>query len=306
MSVIVPNYKVLEQINRGGSAIVYKATRLKDNQEVVLKVITDEANKDSDMQKGFINEAKLLLKLNYPKIIKVHEYLSKPRPITVMEHFPNSTNLKYRMVNDRELVKTHWHKIIVQIGQALDAMHKAKIIHKDLKPENVLVNNDADIRLIDFTLAQQIGGIFSSSKPNKIQGTPVYMAPEQITKDKLDARTDIYSFGVLIYELLCKTPPFTGQNQNQTLEMHLKERPMNMSHFNPNIPKEIIPVVQRMLEKSPDKRFFDVYSALIHLMKLKGGYLQTQIINTSPVALNLQRKPLNPQNPQNPQTPPKR
>jgi len=117
-------------------------------------VITDEANKDPDMKKGFINEGKLLLKLKYSKIIQVTEYLDKPRPITVMEHFPDCTNLKYRMIKDRELVKTHWHKIILQIGQALDHMHKSKIIHKDLKPENVLVNNDAEVRLIDFSLAQ--------------------------------------------------------------------------------------------------------------------------------------------------------
>ncbi|MEK7486136.1 MAG: serine/threonine-protein kinase [Planctomycetota bacterium] len=288
MNIVVPNYKNLEQINRGGSAIVYKALRQTDNLEVVLKVITDEANKDPEMLKGFINEAKLLLELNSSKtsekikanptkIIRVYELLEKPRPITVMEYFPNSTNLKYRMVNDRELVKTHWHKIILQIGQALDYMHKAKIIHKDLKPENVLINNEAEVRLIDFTLSQKLS-FFSSTVPRKIQGTPIYMAPEQIMKEKLDPRTDIYSFGVLIYELMCKTPPFTGQNQNQTLEKHLKERPMDMSHFNPNLPKDIIPIVQRMLEKLPDRRFPDVYTILLHLMKLKGGYLQTQVV----------------------------
>jgi serine/threonine-protein kinase len=163
-----------------------------------------------------------------------------------------------------ERVFKYEFRILRQVAEALDFMHSLGIIHKDIKPENVLLNARSEVRLIDFSLAQsKMDRLLQLGR--RVEGTPLYMAPEQIQGRKCDARSDIYSFGVMMYELLTKRPPFLSTTQEGILEKHMKEAPRPMQEHVKTISSELNAVVLKMLAKRREDRFQNMTSVILEL-----------------------------------------
>jgi serine/threonine-protein kinase len=246
-------YLVLDKIKDGSVGTVWRAAN-SSRKQFALKQIALEHVTDSAKVKQFAKEAVLTKKLTHPNIIRVHEYHDvRPQPFFVMEYF-ESENLKYAMSQAPERVHKKEFQILMAVADALAYVHEQGIIHKDVKPENVLVSASSDVRLIDFSLSQtkwdrllQFG--------RKVEGTPLYMAPEQIRGARCDARTDVYSFGVMMYELLAKRHPFMAESQEKILEKHLREAPVSMRTFVRTIDAALDRFVLRLLNKNPDGRF---------------------------------------------------
>jgi len=262
---ILKGYEVVEQIKEGSVGIVWKVTNTR-GQVFALKQISQKNAARPEKIRQFKKEATLTAKLQHKSIIRVYEYLDvQPLPGFVMEYF-DSENLKYAMWYMPERVYKYEFRVLRQVAEALDYIHSQGIIHKDLKPENVLINARSEVRLIDFSLGQSKMDRFLQLG-RRIEGTPLYMAPEQIQGLKCDPRTDIYAFGVLMYELLTKRPPFLGTTEKALFEKHVKEPPMPMRSHVKTLSPDLDAIVLKMLAKRREDRFPDMTSVIYELSK---------------------------------------
>jgi serine/threonine-protein kinase len=182
-----------------------------------------------------------------------------------MEYF-ESENLKYALWNVQERIVGHEFRILRQVAEALAYVHDQGVVHRDVKPENVLVGPTREARLIDFSLAEtRSDRLFRLTR--RVDGTPLYMPPEQIRGEKCDARADVYSFGVLTYELLTRRPPFLGTTQDAILEKHLREAPPPMRTWVPTLSADLDALVLKMLAKDRSGRWADMQAVLHELAK---------------------------------------
>ena len=258
-------YLVQDKIKDGSVGTVWRATNSR-GQDFALKQISLPNAKVGSKLRQFKKEATLTHELKHPNIIKVYEYVdAPPQPFFIMEYF-ESENLKWAMAQLPDRVHKREFQILMAIADALAFVHSKDIVHKDIKPENVLVNAKSEVRLIDFSLAStkwdrmlQFG--------RKVEGTPMYMSPEQIQGGKCDARTDIYSFGVMMYELMTKRPPFMATDPQKLLEKHCKERPAPMSTIVPTVAPDLDKLVLRLLSKKPENRLPDMSSVMQELAR---------------------------------------
>jgi len=260
---ILKGYRIVEKIKDGSVGTVWKAINSRD-QDVALKQISLKNAARGAKLRQFKREATLTGKLTHPNIIKVHEYVDEvDPPFFTMEYFP-SENLKYSMWHLNDRVSKYEFYILRQVAEALSYTHLLGIVHRDIKPENILVSAESEVRLIDFSLAQsRLARLLQLGR--RVEGTPLYMSPEQVQGRRCDARSDIYSFGVMMYELLTKRPPFLGTTEKALLEKHVKEPPPSMRTFVKTIAPEIDALCARMLAKKPEDRFPDMTSIIYEL-----------------------------------------
>jgi len=260
----IQGYLVIEKIKEGSVGPVWRVTNSRQ-QVFAIKQMSEANAADPEKVKRFEKEATLTQKLAHPGILKVHERLDSRPPSFLMEYF-ESENLKYALWNASGRIVKHEFRILRQVAEALDVVHGHGVVHRDIKPENVLVNARQEARLIDFSLAQtKMDRILQFSR--RVEGTPLYMAPEQIRGEKCDARADLYSFGVMTYELLTRRPPFLGTTQDALLDKHLKEAPPPMRTWVPTLAADLDAFVLKMLAKKKEDRWPDMKAVLYELSK---------------------------------------
>jgi serine/threonine protein kinase len=260
----IKGYLVIEKIKEGSVGPVWRVTDSKD-QVYALKQMSEKNAADPDKVRQFEKEATLTKRLAHPNIIKVLNLLDTHPPAFVMEYF-DSENLKFALWNASERVLKNEFRILRQVADALAFVHEQGVVHKDVKPENVLVNAKAEARLIDFSLAQtRMDRLLQFSKQSS--GTPLYMPPEQIRGEKCDVRADVYSFGVMTYELLTRRPPFLSTTEGGILGKHLKEPAPSMRTWVPTLAPELDAVVLRMLAKKKEDRWPDMKTVYYELAK---------------------------------------
>jgi len=258
-------YMIQDKIKDGSVGTVYRVTNSK-HQTLALKQISGANGSEGRKLKQFKKEFDVQKELDHPAIIKVYDYVKMPpQDFFTMEYF-ESESLKYTMFHFPKRVHKREFWVLRQLADALQHVHSKDIIHKDLKPENVLVDAHGDIRLIDFSLCQtkwdrwlQFG--------KRVEGTPLYMAPEQVRGERCDARTDMYAFGLLAYELLTKRLPFTGKDQDAIMRAHLKQPAPPMRDYVPTLSPELDAFVLRLLEKDPARRYPDMKTVSRELSK---------------------------------------
>ena len=203
------------------------------------------------------HEAEIALMLEHPHIIKVFEFIPLPFPTMVMEYF-QSRNLKVRVLEPRGdyLLSYRTRSIVLQMADALVHVHEHDIIHMDLKPENYLLSDDGTVKLTDFAIASRPVTDWRRFIPGRrrIAGTRPYIAPETLRRRQPDLRTDIYSFGATLYEILAGRPPFISSDRDKLLTMHLRQQPAFLTAYKKNLTDDINELVLLMLEKNPDLR----------------------------------------------------
>ncbi len=258
---LIPGYSNYKEYKEGGSSLILKAVRMRDQKPFAIKMIKEEAAKNKEQMRAFYQEAEIMKEIRCRSIVRVYDFIeeAKPRPAAIMELFEGE-NLKVLLRTEPEFIKKHWHKILYEIAGALMYIHKRGIIHRDIKPENIMVAPDGMAKLIDFSLAYT-----KTKKPRKIQGTPTYISPEQIAKKKLTPATDIYSFGVTAYEMFAEKPPFS---EPDLLEKHKHAIPESLIKLVPEMDKELAAFIMRMLAKDPQNRPQDMKEMLLLLKKI--------------------------------------
>ncbi len=264
MGKCIQGYQIVDKIKDGSVGTVWRAVNTK-GQLFALKILSEKNAQRPRKVRQFKHEALLTRKLDHRNIIKVFEYHDVNPPFFTMEFF-DSENLKYAMWHQPERVHKYEFPILRQIAEALAYIHAQGIIHKDIKPENVLISDKTEVKLIDFSLGQTKMDRFLQFA-RRTEGTPLYMAPEQVQGLKCDERSDIYSFGVMMYELLAKRPPFLGTTETALLEKHVKEPAPPIRNFVKTLSPDLEAFLAKLLSKKREDRCADMTTVICELSR---------------------------------------
>jgi serine/threonine protein kinase len=269
----IDTYKLLNLMMTGQTSQVWESTELSSGRHFAIKMLLPEHAR-SPMQRHYLfHEYRVGKQVTHPKIIKMLDLRRDlEHPYVIMEFFP-STNLKLRLMHKDPFVRENFKEIIEQSASALAYMHSKGWVHRDVKPDNILVASSGEVRLIDFALAQRIRkrkkNLFGRMKKSgRAQGTRSYMSPEQIRAENLDARADVYSFGITLYELLTYRPPFRAASAQDLLVKQLFEKPASPLQYNSEVAPEMADLVMKMLEKKPEDRPPDMEAFLMQFRKI--------------------------------------
>ena len=261
----ISHHKILEKLGEGGMGVVYKAHDTKLDRDVALKFLPHHLTATTDEQARFLQEARAASALSHPNICTIF-YLEDvdDRQFIVMELVDGKT-LK-QMVPVQKLRAAIDYAI--QIGEALQEAHTKGVVHRDIKTENIMVNSKNQIKVMDFGLAK-LKGAMKLTKTSSTVGTLAYMAPEQIRGEPVDGRSDIFSFGVVLFEMLTGHLPFRGEHDAALMYSIVNEKPHSLLQYLPEAPPELLHVMNRALEKEPEDRYQTVSDMVIDLKRLK-------------------------------------
>ena len=276
-------YEILSAIGAGGMGEVYRAKDARLGREVAVKVLPEEFFESEERRQRFEREARLLAALNHPNVAGVHSFEEIPGPpsrhILVMELLEGET-LRAALAATKVSTKKalEWAR---QIAQGLAAAHEKGIVHRDLKPENIFVTKDGRVKILDFGLAKltqaeespnvtNLPTATRGTEPGMVMGTLGYMSPEQVKGQPADARSDIFSFGAILYEMLSGQRAFHRETAAETISAILKEDPPDLSVTNQSVPQGLERLVSHCLEKNPEQRFHSAHDLAFDLEALSG------------------------------------
>lgn len=250
------NYTILEEISRGAMGVVYKARQHHLDRVVALKVLLAGEMATEAQVARFRREAQAAAKLRHPAIVPIHE-------VGVFEgkHFYTMDYIKGRDLSDLirsgEVTTRRALDIAAQVADALDYAHNRGVIHRDIKPGNIMIDAEDRVHIMDFGLAKQLDSDTKFTRTGTTIGTPAYMPPEQASGEsaRVDHRADIYSLGAVLYEMLTSRPPFSGDTMMNTLIKVLNDEPVPPKRLNPRIHRDIQTIVLKAMEKSPERRY---------------------------------------------------
>jgi serine/threonine-protein kinase len=271
---VIGDYRLKESMGVGQFSQVWEVVETVSGRHFAMKMLLPEHVNKSQQRGELLHEAAVGLKLAHPNVIKIVKVDKNSRnPYFVMEFFPGGS-LKSRIQHYQEhfpFLKEQSLFIFHQAAKALAYMNTSGWVHRDVKPENFLVNSVGELRLIDFAIAQRIpkGLARLFHRKGQRQGTRSYMSPEQIECKPLDARADIYSFGATAYEVITGRPPFRGLSAEDLLTKHLHDKPVPPQSFNKDITEEFGNLVLRMLAKKRDDRPRNFHEVLMEMQKLR-------------------------------------
>ncbi len=247
--VHIPGYRIIAPIAQGGMTTIFLAQRVEDDLEIVLKLMFTRDQPDTPLLRYFMQEYALISKLNHPHIIKIFERaFAKDFAYIAMEYLP-AGNLVARI--RKGLMPDKALRYIRQIAEALGAVHNLSIVHRDLKPSNILFRQNDTVAITDFGVAHFAAGMSGIDETQVLIGSPSYMSPEQCKRRPVDPRSDLYSLGVLMFEMLTGGKPYTGRGIPEIIDAHIRA-PV------PRLPDELRqyqPLIDGLLAKDPAERF---------------------------------------------------
>ncbi|MAT14500.1 MAG: hypothetical protein CMJ46_04435, partial [Planctomyces sp.] len=265
---LIDEYELINCIATGSTTQIWEVSEQGTGRRFAMKLMLPEAYKSSEQRNIIKHEAKVGQAVEHPNIIQFQHFsLKKPNGYILMEYF-RALNLKAQIRTDFEGLQSRLKKIVEGVCQGLAAMHDKGWIHLDVKPDNILANKSAEVKLIDFSLARRPGKGLFSGKSKLIRGTRTYLAPETIRKKPPVPATDIYSLGIGMYEIMTGSPPFSGISPDLLLENHLIRVPSAPSKINENITPEADALVLKMLSKRHEDRFGTAHELYAELRKI--------------------------------------
>jgi len=248
-------YQLLERFGSGGMADVYRARDQMLDRYVAIKVLREDYSQNADFVQRFRQEARAAANLSHPNIVTVHDFgLDQGQLFIVMELVPG-TDMKSLLRQRGRFTVEQAIPLIVQACAGIGYAHRAGLVHCDVKPHNMLVTPDNRLKVTDFGIARAIAAITPGERSDVVWGSPQYFAPEQATGHAPSPASDVYSLGVVLYEMLTGTLPFTASTAEELARLHLQADPIAPSEYIPDIPKSLEAIILKVLSKEPSARY---------------------------------------------------
>ncbi len=284
-TVLSANYELESEIGRGGMGIVYCARDKRLKREIAVKVLPPELSFRADIRQRFLREAETAAQLNHPNIVPIYTVEERENLVYFVMAYIKGDNLGQRLQQHGPMPPVEVRRILREVADALAYAHHRNVIHRDIKPDNIIIDEETGRAMVtDFGIARALtdSGDSRLTATGMAIGTPAYMSPEQSAGDQaIDGRSDLYSLGVVGYQMLCGQPPFVASNTPSMLVKHLSEKPIPVDERWPDLPPDLARAVMICLEKDPADRF---PSAAAFAVGLDGGGMPTLATRAQPTA----------------------
>lgn len=261
-----PRYRIEALLGQGGMGRVYKAYDKDIDRTVAIKVLREGFVGHEDALKRFKQELGLASKISHKHILRIHDMGTVGETRFISMAYVEGHDLHRILASRSEMTVERAANFARQLAEALAAAHAEGVVHRDLKPQNILVDKDDQLYVSDFGLAKSFEeGAIGMTRTGVFVGTPRYMSPEQVDGKPVDQRSDLYAFGLILYEMLAGDVPFTGESTLKVMYQRLQERPKNLSVVKPGLPSYLVRITMRCLEKNPADRYQNAYEILADL-----------------------------------------
>ncbi len=283
----ISHYKILEKLGEGGMGVVYKAQDTKLDRPVALKFLPARLSTSEPEKARLIQEARAASALNHPNVATIHEIAEADDQTFLVMEYVDGVTLREKAQEGRLKIK-EIVGIAIQAAEGLQKAHEQQIIHRDIKSDNIMLTKDGLVKVMDFGLAK-LKGAAKVTKTGSTVGTAAYMSPEQIQGEEIDYRTDIFSFGVVLYEILAGQLPFRGEHEAALMYEIVNVQPPSLLDLQKNVDSELNRIVTKCLEKDRDERYQSMREIVVDLKRYKRDSEGKRI--QRPLLAGLERKP---------------
>jgi serine/threonine protein kinase/Flp pilus assembly protein TadD len=285
-AVFAGRFEVIEELGKGGMGRVYRVLDTKIDEEVALKLVRPEIASDRKTIKRFSNELKLARQISHKHVCRMYDLSEEAGTHYITMEYVPGENLKSMIKMTKQFSASTAISIARQICEGLAEAHKYGVVHRDLKPGNIMIDKDGNVRIMDFGIARSIEAK-DITETGMIIGTPEYMSPEQVTGEDEDSRSDVYSLGIILYEMLTGSLPFEGKTPVSIALKHQREAPKNPKELNPQIPDSLVYMILKCMEKKKEMRYQSAEEILAELDKSQG---RRQVISSERKKIAYQRR----------------
>jgi beta-lactam-binding protein with PASTA domain/tRNA A-37 threonylcarbamoyl transferase component Bud32 len=264
-------YQVTHLIARGGMAIVYRAQDTLLNRAVALKILYPELSEDPLFVERFRREAQAAANLSHPNIVPVFDWGEDGDTYFIVMELVDGTSLAEMLRGGATLTAARSAQIVAQVAAALGYAHRSGVVHRDVKPGNILITRDGQVKVTDFGIAQAVSSEDHLAEAGSVMGTATYFSPEQAEGAAVDGRSDVYSLGIVLYEMLVGRPPFIGDTPVEVSSQHVRSTVPALSQFSSSVPHDLEAIVMEALSKSPSNRYQSADELRADLIRFSEG-----------------------------------
>lgn len=273
--IIANRYKVIKHIGKGAFGVVLLVEDMMVADRIIMKFLNAHMCSDENIIQRFIHELRYARKITHEKIIRIYDFITFGNTYAISMEYFDSHSLAFEVKTNKNPDTKRMLKLFKQICEGVGYAHSRDIVHRDLKPANILINANDEVKIVDFGLAAAASSADSRiTKTGILVGTPTYMAPEQVRARAIDQRTDIYSLGVLMYEIFVGRPPYKGEDHLATLFQHVEGKAVPAHKANPKIPEALGEVIMKTMAVNPDDRYQtaeELYAAIEQVLKAEAA-----------------------------------
>jgi predicted Ser/Thr protein kinase len=263
------DFLIEKRIGRGGMGVVYVGRQVSLERPVAIKVLGWKAASNETFIRRFSGEARAAAQIIHNNIVQIYSVGREDDVFYIAMEFVDGKSVREMINKTKAIPENLAIDIILQASLGLQKAHEKNIVHRDIKPDNLLINNYGEVKVTDFGLAIDLGEVRQDAGPRKPAGSPHYMSPEQALRGEASFSSDIYSLGATLYHMTTSIPPFTGNSPASILAKHVTDYPISPREINSNLSKGLCQLIQKMMEKKPEERFPNMAAVVEHLRLLR-------------------------------------